>query len=396
MKWSVRILTLVIALALVALAVNVMKPQPADVDVAKVTHGPLAQYTVSDGKARVRERYTVSAPVAGTLARIELHEGDVVEPGAVIARLLPLASPLLDPESRAAAQARLSAAIDSSSQAQATVARADIANEEAKRDLARTRGLTEHGGAAPVQLDQAAADARMREAELASAKFAARVSEHEIGQMRAALARYTPGATTSEQIVITSPVHGQVLHIFHKSEGVVAAGTALLEVGDPAALELVTDVLSEDAVGIHAGMQARVTHWGGDAPLAARVRRVEPAAFTKTSALGVEEQRVNVILDLDATNDSPLRSLGDGFALEIEITTWSTPAALQVPSSALFRDGSEWALFVVRNGTAHKQHVIAGHPGPLQTEITSGVVENDVVIIHPGAGVHDGVGVTFR
>jgi HlyD family secretion protein len=235
----------------------------------------------------------------------------------------------------------------------------------------------------------------MRAAELASATFAQKVAEHGIGEARAVLARFTPGAGKSEQFEITSPVHGQVLHILRKSEGVVSAGTALLELGDPQALELVADVLSQDAVAIKAGMIARVLHWGGSGALSAKVRRVEPAAFTKTSALGVDEQRVNVVLDLDGA-PKDWQALGDGFAVDVEITTWSAPDVIQIPTSALYREGNDWDVFVATGGRARARRVGVGHRGPLKTEIVGGLQPDETVIIHPGAGVHDGVRITFR
>jgi HlyD family secretion protein len=190
-------------------------------------------------------------------------------------------------------------------------------------------------------------------------------------------------------------VHGQVLHVLRQSEGVVNAGTALLEVGDPQAIELVADVLSQDAVTIRAGMPARIVHWGGAQALGAKVRLVEPAAFTKTSALGVDEQRVNVLLDLDGPPER-WRALGDGFAVEIEITIWSKPDAIQVPTSALFRDGTAWEVFVVDGERARTKSVEAGHRGPLETEITKGLAPGELVIIHPGAALRDGVRVSHR
>jgi len=395
MKWTFRIVTLVVAAALVAGAVIVLRPQPLEVDVADVVRATLAQTVVNDGKARVRERYTVSAPVAGTLARIDLHEGDVIEPGAVLARLLPLASPLLDPGSRRMAEQRLGSSLDGFEQAKATVERARIARDQATADLRRDEPLARQGALTGAELDQASASARMRNAELASAEFAAKVTEHEIGQARAALARFAPGTAKSEQFEVTSPVRGQILHVLHQSEGVVAAGTALLEVGDPRALELVADVLSQDAVAIKPGMAARVVHWGGEAALAAKVRRIEPAAFTKLSALGVDEQRVNVVLDLDGAPES-WRAIGDGFAVEIEITVWSKRDAVQLPTSAVFRDGTGWAVFSADGGKATRRRVEPGHRGPLATEIAAGLSAGDRVIVHPGSAVRDGMRVSYR
>jgi HlyD family secretion protein len=395
MKWPFRIVSIIVVAALVGGIIVVMRPHPVDVDVARVVRGPLGQSVADDGRARVRERYTVSAPVAGTLARIDLHEGDVVEPGTVLARLLPLPSPLLDPRSRQVAEEHLASAIDSQRQAEATVMRNEAANEQAQRELARANGLAGRGALPQAELEQTGADARMRGAELASARFSESVAAHDAQQARAALERFSPGAHSSEQFEVTSPVHGQVLHVLRKSEGVVEAGTSLIELGDPRALELVVDVLSQDAVAVRPGMPARLLHWGREPPLTARVRRVEPSAFTKTSALGVEEQRVNIVLDPDGPSES-WQSLGDGFAAEIEITVWSKPDAVQVPTSALFRQGVGWALFAVNDGQAAARAVQVGHRGALQTEILGGVTPDEIVIIHPGASVHDGARVGSR
>jgi HlyD family secretion protein len=395
MKWPYRIVSVVVVAAMMAGILVMMRPRPIDVDVARVVRAPLDQKVVDDGRARVRERYTVSAPVAGTLARIDLHEGDVVEPGTVLARLLPLPSPLLDPRSRQVAEQHLASAIDSEKQAAATVTRDEAADEQARRDLTRATGLAGRGALPPAQLEQAGADARMREAELLSARFSEKVAAHDAEQAKAALERFSPGAHPSEQFEVTSPVHGQVLHVMHKSEGVVEAGTALIEVGDPLALELVVDVLSQDAVAVRPGMPARLLHWGREQPLTARVRRVEPSAFTKTSALGVDEQRVNVVLDPEGPQEN-WRPLGDGFAAEIEVTVWSKPDVVQVPTSALFRQGIGWAAFAVVGGQATVRTVQVGHRGALETEILSGLSPDDVVVIHPGASVHDGARVASR
>jgi HlyD family secretion protein len=395
MNWSFRITSGIAALALAGGALAALRPHPVDVDVARAVTAPLAQVVVDDGRARVRERYTVSAPVAGTLARLDLHEGDVVEPGTVLARLLPLPSPLLDRRARDVAEQRLASAVDARRQAEATVRRAEVASEQSRRDLAKTEGLVREGSLPAAQLDQASTDARLREAELSSARFAEKVAAHDIDQARAALERFGPGTHATDQFEITSPVHGQVLHVLRKSEGVVEAGAALLEVGDPEAIELVADLLSQDAVGVRPGMPARVVHWGGEPALAAKVRRVEPAAFTHTSALGVDEQRVNVLLDPEGPAEA-WRSLGDGFAVEIQITVWSRPDALQVPTSAVFRGEAGWSVFVVTDGRAAARPVEIGHRGALQTEIAGGLTPGEMVIVHPGSSVRAGVRVASR
>src|SRR5512142_2877832 len=218
MNRTFRFVVIVLGLSLVSGAVLALRPQPLDVQVSLVVSAALEQKVTETGRARIRERYTVSTPVAGTLARIELHEGDVVSAGSTLARLLPLPTPLLDPASRKASEQRLASTHDAAEQAQASAARAQIASTQAKTELARVEALAQRGAISTAQLDQARIDARMRDAELASAKFAFNVATHEIGQAQAALARFRPGAGQSEQFVITSPVQGQVLHVLHQSE----------------------------------------------------------------------------------------------------------------------------------------------------------------------------------
>ena len=395
MTWRFRFLSIAIVILLVGGAAAIMRPRPVAVEAVRVVRAPLELKVVETGRARVRERYVLSAPIIGTLARVELREGDVVEPGAVLARLLPLASPLLDPDSRRATEQRLASAIDGARQAQATVARAELASDKAARDLAREQELFEQGAATVAQRDQASVESRMRDAELTSARFAERIATHEIEQVRAALARFRPGASRSEQLEVTSPVHGQVLHVFHQSEGVVAAGAPILEVGDPTALELVVDVRSQDAVAIRPGMSAGVVRWGGDGALRATVRRVEPAAFTKTSALGVDEQRVNLLLDPDGPV-SAWSGLGDGYAVDVEVVVWSKPDALQVPTSSLLRDGSGWIVYAIEDGRVRTRPVRIDHSGPLATEAVEGLTEGERVVGHPGGAVRDGVRVMAR
>ena len=305
---------------------------------------------------------------------------------------MPLATPLLGPSARKAAEQHLASASDSAEQAKATVARAENADAQAKGDLGRMEALAKRGSATEAQLDQASSDARMRRAELSSARFAERVAKHEIAQARTALARFTPGGTASpsssksrRRCTARAARHAPERGRRRRREA------SILELGDPSALELVADVLSQDAVEIRPGMAAHVVHWGGEGPLAARVRRVEPAAFTKVSALGVDEQRVNVLLDLEGEPET-WGALGDGFSVPLEIILWSKPDVLQVPTSALFRAGDAWTVFIADGSRARARRVEVGHRGALQTEVTSGVQEGEVVIVHPGAAVHKGFG----
>jgi HlyD family secretion protein len=232
----------------------------------------------------------------------------------------------------------------------------------------------------------------MKESELQSLRFAQQVAEHSIVQARAAVSRFDlkPGRAV-DSIDVTSPVHGRVLHVLHENAGPVMAGTAIVEVGDLDSMEIVVELLSQDAVSVRPGMSALLTHWDAATPREskARVRRVEPAGFTKLSALGVEEQRVNVLLDLeDKADGSPL---GDGFSVEVSILTWSADAVVQVPTSAIFRQNDGWAVFAVRDGRASIRSVHTGHRGTLGAEVTDGLSEGDVVVAHPGPSLVDGV-----
>jgi HlyD family secretion protein len=369
------------AALLAALLVFAAWPKPLVVDTATVSRGPMRLTVEEDGKTRVRERYTVSAPVAGTLARIDLHAGDPVEPGSVVARLKPLASPLLDPRARGTAEEHLASARDAHAQSLASITRAEAASQLARSTLDRDRQLAKNNALAQNELEQAEIEARIRGSELESLRFAEKVAAHAVEEAQWALARYSGKQVPGDQVEITSPVRGRVLHVLHEDSGVVTAGQGLIELGDPGSLEVVVELLSQDAVTVRSGMSATLSHWGGEPPLQAHVRRVEPAAFTHMSALGVEEQRVNVLLDLD--EPATAAQLGDGFALEAQILTWAAPDVLQVPTSALFRHGDGWAVFGIAGGRAVIRDVKLGHRGPLRSEVLSGLADGDPVVSHP-------------
>lgn len=386
-----RIIYGVVVAIVVGLVVLASRPKPAEVQAAAVSRGPLRLTVDEDGKTRVRERYTISAPVAGTLSRVELRAGDPVEPDTVIARLLPLPSPLLDARAREVAQQQVASSRDAQQQARSAVARAQSAVDLANSTLARDRHLVDTGALSPTELEQAEADARMKQSELQALRFADQVAVHGITQAQAALSRFDvkkPGAVDS--LDVTSPVHGRILHVLRADAGPVAAGTAIVEVGDLASMEVVAELLSQDAVSVRPGMSATLTHWdaAGGRAIKARVRRVEPAGFTKLSALGVEEQRVNVLLDLD--DPAAAAPLGDGFSVEVSILTWSSDDVLRVPTSALFRQDQGWAVFAVDKGVAKVHPVTIGHRGPLQAEVIGGLGVGELVVSHPGPALKDG------
>jgi HlyD family secretion protein len=375
--------------ALLAIA---LWPRTLDVDVATVARGPLVVTIDEEGRTRVRDRFIVSAPVSGRVLRIGLEPGDAVARGQVMARMQPESPPLLDVRARAEAEAAVAGAEAVLGRARAEEQRARAAEAQARRELDRSRKLVA-GGAMPARESDVLEDeVRLAGEAVTAAAFAARAAEAELERARTRIARPSV-ATGAGTVAVRSPVDGVVLRRLRESESIVAAGESLLEVGDPRRLEIVVDLLSTDAVRVKAGARAMIEQWGGEgADFGAAVRRVEPAGFTKLSALGVEEQRVNVILEpLGAPADGPL---GDAYRVDVRIVLWEAPDVLKVPTSALFREGDQWAVYGVRDGRARRTIVALGHQTPREAEVTEGLSEGDQVIVHPGDLVLDGTRVT--
>lgn len=368
-------------------AVLALRPRPVPVDVAAAARGSLVVAIEETGIARVRDRYVVSAPVSGTVSRQRLEPGDTVAEGDVVAELAPLRSPLLDARTRSEAQARLSAAVSALGQAQAQEGRARAAEALALDELSRARSLAAGDSLPAQQLDRSEFEARMRSEELSSTLFAVKVATEQVRVARAALAG--EGASRDRHIDVLAPASGRVLRVLQESEGVVQAGTPLVEVGNPDVLELVVDLLTTDAVRVKPGTPVTIQGWGGDRPLAARVRRVEPSAFTKPSALGVEEQRVNIIAAFSDPRQD-WAALGDGFRIEARLVLWDSEDVLKVPQGAAFRRGDEWAVFRVASGKARLTPVKIGHRGETEVEVLNGLDPGAVVIVHPGDRVKDG------
>jgi HlyD family secretion protein len=394
-KWIRRALIALAVLAVVGVIVVAWIPNPVEVEVAAVQRGPLVVTVNEDGRTRVKDRYLVSSPIAGSLARLELEAGDSIEEGKVLARLVPLPPPLLDSRTRAEAKARVDAAAASRRQAQAAVNRARFQRDFAKQESERALAVVQQGGLARSEADRAVSTYDSSKEDLRSAEFGARVAEHQLTLAQTALMQLSGQGEEGEHLEIVSPVAGQVLKVFQESEGVVQGGTPILELGDPAALEMVVDVLSQDATRIPAGAPTLIERWGGKNPLRGHVRIVEPSAFTKLSALGVEEQRVNVIIDMDDERDL-WSSLGDGYRVEARISVWEGADVLKVPASAVFRSEEAWATFVVEDGTAVVRTVKLGETNGLETEVLSGLEEGDTVIAYPSDSVRDGVSVKSR
>jgi HlyD family secretion protein len=402
-RWTRRIPLVLFVLAVAAGIVYAFLPRAVEVDVAPVTRGLLQVGIVDDGKTRVEEPYTVSAPLAGRVLRIELEPGDlVVEDQTVLATIEPTDPELLNERELAEAQARVNAAESAVRRAATALERIRDELRAAESDYARVRELAGRDAATPRQLEQAELGFQTKTEDYRAAVFSHEIAEYELDLARAALRRTIPEAdapadTSSArldpwQFPIRSPITGKVLRVFQESMTVVAPGTRLIEVGDPRQLELEIDLLSTDAVRVNPGDRVIVEHWGGDFPLAARVKRVEPSAFTKISALGVEEQRVNVIAEL-VTPPEQREMLGDAFRIEARIVVWEGPDVLKVPTSALFRRGDEWAVFVVAEGEARLRTVEIGHTSGLEAEVLEGLESGERVILHPSDRIEDGVAV---
>lgn len=364
-----------------------LRPRPVPVDAAVARTLPLASVIEESGVTRVKDRFVVSSPVAGSLSRLAFEPGDEVREGDALAEIAPVSSPLLDQRARAEAEARLDASASALGQAKAQVARAVTALEQAEQELSRTRQLTQSGALARQALEQGEFLWRLRQDELSSARFAEKIAKEEQRIARVSLGQ--GGDTPRDRHVdVLAPASGTILRVHQKSAGVVGAGTPLIEVGDPHALELVIDLLTTDAVSVRPGTAVSVSGWGGE-PLSGRVSRVEPSGFTRPSALGVDEQRVNVVVTLTEPAEH-WRALGDGYRVEARLTLWQAERVLQVPNGAVFRRGQGWAAFRIVNGVAQLVNVELGHRCEAAVEILSGLRDGDAVVVHPGDRVKDG------
>ncbi len=396
-KWRRRTAFAVIVTAIAAVLAYGFRPQPQAVDVAAARSAPLRVTVDEEGRSRVIDRYVLYAPVAGYMRRLALEVGATVARGARVAEIEPLPSTVLDPRSRAEAEARVDAAAAelkaADQQAQAARAESELAGIELRR-LSNLRAVN---GTSQESVDQAAARARSAAATQRSAEFAVEVARHRLAAARTALAHSAAEGRpeSGERVAISAPVAGRVLRIHRKSEGVVAAGEPLLELGDPHALEVIAEVLSADAVRIRPGMRVLLDRWGGEGLLEARVRAVEPVGFTKISALGVEEQRVVVVSDLVSPPEL-WEALGDGYRVEASFVLWEEGEVLQVPASALFRDADGWAVFVVAEGRAARRAVTLGRRNGLAAQVLSGLAGGEQVIVHPDEGIEDGAAVQVR
>lgn len=383
---------LVLAL-LILLVVWGLWPKPVMVETGVIARAPLTVRVSEEGKTRIRNRYVVAAPVGGMMQRVVLRPGDEVKANeTVITRIVPQTAPLIDPRARIQAQEAVSMHKANRKRAVESQAALKIAANLAAVERDRAFAIKQRGAVSALDLDRVEAEATAKAAELRAAEFALQVIDHELAQALAVLEQPASGAT-DPVVEIKSPVTGKVLTVMQESETMMNPGQPIIEVGDPADIEIEAEILSRDAVMIEAGDEVLIEQWGGAEALKGRVRRVEPAAFTKISALGVEEQRVIVLIDLQSA-DGKAKALGDRFRVEVRVAVWHADDVLVSPAGALFREGNQWKTFVMRDGRARLTPVEVGHSDGRFSQIISGLAVGDKVLLHPPDTVADGSAVS--
>ena len=379
-------------LAVLAALVYGFVPEAMEVETAKVETGPMMVTVDEEGKTLVKDRYVLSAPVPGYMRRLSFDVGDSVARGQTVIELEPLRSQTLDPRARAAAEAEVSAATSSLAAARQNEAARKSEAWLAKEELARAKALFDGGHISRSAFDRAQSSASQTEAALSAASSGVKTAQAGLERARASLG-YSPAdeaaKAQTKAVSVRSPVKGRVLKLHKESEGAVAAGEPLVDVGDTASLEVRAEVLSSDAVSIKAHAPVFFERWGGSTRLEGRVRSVEPAAFTKVSSLGVEEQRVVVISDIISAPEE-WQKLGDGYRVEARFVVWESQKALKVPSSAVFRTLEKNAVFVVKDGRALERQIKAGQMNGVSAEVIEGLSEGEEVVIHPDDALRDG------
>ena len=373
-------------------------PSAMEVEVAQVTQGRFERAVQEDGKTRVRARYVVSTTVAGRLARILLAQGDRVQAGGAVAVVSPAAPALLDARSQAEQAARVGGAQAALAQAQAQVAAAAAALNQSRQDVLRNNALVRQGFVSAAQGESIRLAEQLRGSELAAAQQAEQAARFNLEQARAPLQAYgSAGARPGGkgEVTVRSPVAGSVLKVLLQSEGVVQAGAGLVEIGDPGSLEVVVDILTEEAAQVQPGTAVQLLNWGGPGVLQGKVRYVEPAAFTKVSALGVEEQRVNVIANITSPQEV-WKGLGDGFKVDVRLLVQVEEGAVMVPVSALFPVGARSGVFVLDAGHVRLQEVTVKARNGIQAWVPEGLTVKAQVVVYPDIKLLDGAKVKVR
>jgi HlyD family secretion protein len=378
-KRSFMTLAAIAAAILIALA---FRPKPVQVETARTVKGPLQVTVDEDGETRAHDRFTLAAPIGGRLSRIELHEGDEVGPGTLIATISPLP---LDAREAAEIRARIQAAEARKQETQQQLARWKNDHAQAQRDLNRARALAKERVIAHQELEQAENKQVSTNKEVEAAKFRVQSAIADVEREKAGLISLEEQTQASRLVALRSTARGRILRILEKSERVVPYGTPIVILSNPNKIEIVVDLLSTDAVKVKPGAPVIIENWGGPKPLRARVRTVEPYGFTKVSALGIEEQRANLIADFV----DPPNGLGDGYRIDARIVIWESPSVLKIPASALFRVGQEWNAFVIDNGRVRLLAVEVGHRNASEAEITKNLTEGAEVILHPANDLKD-------
>ena len=377
------------AAAVLALLAWMLRPASVAVELVPVSEGALEVAVRDEGETRVCDRYVVTAPVAGYLTRLSLREGDVVAAGSEVAHLdvLPL-----DQRASAQAAAAFEAAMDHQRTAAAVVIQSRDALAQARRDAARVTELMRTGAVSREALEQAELDVSLRAKALEAADFRAQAAAHDVEAARAALSAADAKGTHTRHVIVRAPAAGRILRVPQESARVVPAGEPLVEIGDASNLEITTDLVSTDAVRVRPGQPIYVEDWGGEHPLLGRVRRVEPSGFTKVSALGIEEQRVNVIGDLLERSEW----LGDRYRVQVRVVIWRADRVLKVPWSALVREGEGWRVFVAEGARARGRAVTVGRQGEFEVQILDGLRSGELVVRHPTDQVVDGAHIRVR
>jgi HlyD family secretion protein len=366
-----------------------LRPKPIQVESARVTRGPMMVTVEEEGETRIHDHFVISAPVAGRLLRIELDPGDTVQKGQIVARIVPAP---LEPRQRAELTAQLDAAKAATREAQAQVDRAQSEYEQTSRDRARSEKLAASGVISKESLEQAQTKEASDRKTLDAARQRLEASVAQEAAAKARLLEAERGGTPGAVVSVKSPLKGKVLRLFERSERVVTPGTPLLDLGYSPQLEVVTDVLSTEAVKVQPGDPVLLEGWGRAKPIRARVRLVEPSGFTKISALGIEEQRVNIIIDFV----DPPGPLGDAYRVEVRIIVWQKGNVVKLPVSALFRHGDSWAVFTIENGGASLRDVQTGHRNASEAEVLGGIAVGQSLILHPTNEIREGIRVEPR
>jgi HlyD family secretion protein len=383
-RWRRRILLTALALGVGVLVWIMLRPTPVLVEIAKATRGPLRVTVDEDGETRAHDRFVIASPIPGRMLRIELEEGDSVRENQVVAMIEPLP---LNQQQREEVLGRIGTAEAAKRQADARAEHAREDYEQSRRDRERAEQLGREKVISAQALEQARNAEITSAEEMQAARFNALAAASEVKVARAGLVGIGNSTAGRKVISLHAPVAGRVLRVVEKSERVVQPGAPLVVLGDPGKIEIVTDVLTTDAVNIKPGATAFLEAWGGNRPLRAKVRLVEPAGFTKISALGVEEKRVNVIADFI----DPPDQLGDGYRVETRIVTWESPDVLKIPGSAAFREHDGWSVFVVDKSRARRRSVQIGHRNQTEAEILNGIGAGEDVILHPSNQLREGV-----